>query len=156
MFSSVQTLSFTLTVTAVLVCSICIRRVYFHAFSHVPGPLLAKITNAYSAYHAVRRNTHVVIHRLHEKYGTGFGAWNYKQTNVLTEFRPCSAIWTRQDPVQQPRVNGRYVQLCKVLLLGPWLTALEEIYGRKNNLFKGRAYSAMRVRHCTITPRTCD
>lgn len=69
---SVQTLSYALTAIAILVCSICVRRIYFHAFSHVPGPFWAKITNAYSAYHAARRDTHVVIHRLHEKYGTRF------------------------------------------------------------------------------------
>lgn len=69
MYSTSQSLSYALTFVAVLICSIYIRRIYFHSFSHVPGPFLAKITNAYSAYHAAKRNTHVVIQRLHEKYG---------------------------------------------------------------------------------------
>lgn len=69
MYSALQTLSYAFTFTAILIYSICIRRIYFHPFSHIPGPFLANITNAYSAYHAAKRNTHVVIHRLHEKYG---------------------------------------------------------------------------------------
>lgn len=64
-----HTLIYALTVGLACIVSVCIRRVYFHAFSQVPGPLLAKVTNAYSAYHAARRNTHVVIQSLHEKYG---------------------------------------------------------------------------------------
>jgi hypothetical protein len=118
MFSTVLTLSSSLVLITVLTCSICLRNIYFHPFSQVPGPLLAKITNAYSAYHTARRNTHVVIHGLHEKYGKGDGAWRYKQTVVLTDYRLCSAIWTRQKPVQQPTVNGRHVGSCTVFLLG--------------------------------------
>lgn len=54
---------------AAYIISICIYRLRFHAFAHVPGPFLAKLTNAYSAYHAARQNTHVEIQRLHDNYG---------------------------------------------------------------------------------------
>jgi hypothetical protein len=69
MYSVSQTLSYAFTFIVVLIGFVCIRRIYFHSFSHIPGPFLAKTTNAYSAYHAAKRNTHVVIQRLHEKYG---------------------------------------------------------------------------------------
>ncbi|XPS74027.1 hypothetical protein M3J09_006155 [Ascochyta lentis] len=108
MYLSLQTLSYTIVSLLILGCSICVRRIYFHAFSHVPGPLLAKITNAYSAYHAARQNTHVVIHRLHEQYGP------------VVRYGPDRILFNTRE-------------------------SMEEIYGRKNNLFKGKAYNAMRV-----------
>ncbi|KAF3051051.1 hypothetical protein E8E11_010053 [Didymella keratinophila] len=108
MYSISQFLSYALTFVAVLICSICIRRIYFHPFSHVPGPFLAKITNAYSAYHAAKRNTHVVIQCLHEKYGP------------VVRYGPDRILFNNRE-------------------------SLEDIYGRENNLFKGRAYEGMRV-----------
>lgn len=70
MSSALLPLVYAVAAIVTFLCFVCIRRVYFHAFADIPGPFLAKITNAYSAYHAAKRDTHVVIQRLHEKYGT--------------------------------------------------------------------------------------
>lgn len=84
MGSPIQTTSYAVAITIVLISSICVRRIYFHAFSQVPGPFWAKITNAYSAYHATRRNTHVMIQSLHERYGTRTWpkSWHMKRLTV--------------------------------------------------------------------------
>ena len=43
---------------------------FFHPYAKYPGPLLAKFTNLYSAYHAWIGDIHVDMHKCHEKYGT--------------------------------------------------------------------------------------
>ncbi|KAF3000084.1 hypothetical protein E8E13_002367 [Curvularia kusanoi] len=103
-----QTIGFVVALVALYTLTVCIRRIYFHAFSHVPGPLLAKVSNAYSAYHAATRNTHVVIQGLHEKYGS------------VVRYGPDRILFNSPE-------------------------SMEEIYGRKNDLFKGRAYEGMRM-----------
>jgi hypothetical protein len=45
-------------------------RVIAHPLSKYPGPLLAKLTYGYAAYHAWRGDIHLEIWRLHQKYGT--------------------------------------------------------------------------------------
>ena len=46
-----------------------IYRIYFHPLAEYPGPLLAKITDLYSTYHALRGDRHLEFWRCHEKYG---------------------------------------------------------------------------------------
>jgi hypothetical protein len=72
MRSAVLFLMYAVLATATYVCFVCIRRIYFHPFTNIPGPFLAKLTNAYSAYYAAKGDTHVVIQRLHEKHGSSF------------------------------------------------------------------------------------
>lgn len=48
---------------------ICIYRLLFHPFAHIPGPFFAKLTGAYGLYHAWRQDTHLAIYRLHITYG---------------------------------------------------------------------------------------
>lgn len=48
---------------------LCLYRVFLHPLSGYPGPLLAKITDLYSTYYALRGDRHVEFFRAHEKYG---------------------------------------------------------------------------------------
>ncbi|KAI0476354.1 benzoate 4-monooxygenase cytochrome P450 [Xylariaceae sp. FL0804] len=52
-----------------ILVAIVIRRLWFHHFSQVPGPFLARATSLYSAYHSWRGTMHLDIQRCHMKYG---------------------------------------------------------------------------------------
>lgn len=52
------------------VLAVCIYRLTLHPYAKYPGPFLAKLTNAYSAYHAWKGDIHIDMHLCHEKYGT--------------------------------------------------------------------------------------
>ncbi|KAF2207353.1 hypothetical protein CERZMDRAFT_102447 [Cercospora zeae-maydis SCOH1-5] len=53
----------------VYTASLIIYRIFFHPLAKYPGPLLAKITDLYSTYHALRGDRHLDFYRIHEKYG---------------------------------------------------------------------------------------
>ncbi|CAK7217244.1 hypothetical protein SEUCBS140593_003143 [Sporothrix eucalyptigena] len=46
-----------------------VYRIFFHPLAKYPGPLLAKITDAYMLYHAWKGDRHLEFWRLHETYG---------------------------------------------------------------------------------------
>lgn len=46
-----------------------VYRIFFHPLAKYPGPLLAKITDLYSTYHAWKGDRHLEFWRTHEKYG---------------------------------------------------------------------------------------
>ncbi|KAF5856985.1 hypothetical protein ETB97_006441 [Aspergillus alliaceus] len=53
-------------------CKVLCRIIYqawFHPLAKYPGPVLAKFTNLYGAYHAWRGDIHRDMHRCHQKYG---------------------------------------------------------------------------------------
>ncbi|KAH8705075.1 putative benzoate 4-monooxygenase cytochrome P450 [Talaromyces proteolyticus] len=52
------------------IATTCIYRIYFHPFAKIPGPFLAKLTDAYALYHAWIKDTHLTIYSLHNQYGT--------------------------------------------------------------------------------------
>ncbi|EPS45380.1 hypothetical protein H072_595 [Dactylellina haptotyla CBS 200.50] len=58
-----------LGLSAIWVVLTVVYRLYFHPLSHLPGPLLAKVTDLYGGYHAWTRRNHYHLFELHKKYG---------------------------------------------------------------------------------------
>ncbi|KAH8601537.1 cytochrome P450 [Bisporella sp. PMI_857] len=56
-------------ITTALFFSLVIFRIFLHPLSHIPGPLLPKITSLWLYYHSYFGDEATVIHELHEKYG---------------------------------------------------------------------------------------
>lgn len=54
---------------AVYLFGLAVYRIYFHPLAKYPGPLLAKVTDLYQTYHALRGDRHLEFYRCHEKYG---------------------------------------------------------------------------------------
>ncbi|KJX96635.1 cytochrome P450 monooxygenase like protein [Zymoseptoria brevis] len=54
---------------AIYAFGIAVYRIWFHPLAKYPGPLLAKITDLHSTYHALKGNRHLEFWRNHEKYG---------------------------------------------------------------------------------------
>ncbi|KAI0200273.1 cytochrome P450 [Astrocystis sublimbata] len=48
---------------------VLVFRAFFHPLASFPGPLLAKFTNLYAAYHAWKGDIHLDIWRCHQRYG---------------------------------------------------------------------------------------
>ncbi|KAI9166344.1 Cytochrome P450 monooxygenase atnE [Paramyrothecium foliicola] len=63
--------TFTYAVGALLTYAIftLTYRLAFHPLSKYPGPLLSRLTNGYSGYHAIRRRLHLATYADHLKYG---------------------------------------------------------------------------------------
>lgn len=57
-------------IAAIYISSICVYRIFFHPLAAFPGPILAKVSNLYAAYHAWRGDVHEDILRCHERYGS--------------------------------------------------------------------------------------
>ena len=47
----------------------CIYSLHFHPLSRFPGPFLAKLTDAYSAFRSYQGKMHIDIQECHRKYG---------------------------------------------------------------------------------------
>ncbi|KAL3952158.1 cytochrome P450-like protein [Purpureocillium lilacinum] len=48
---------------------IVVYRIFFHPLAKYPGPLLAKVTDAYQLYHAYKGDRHLEFWRMHQRYG---------------------------------------------------------------------------------------
>ncbi|EMC96471.1 hypothetical protein BAUCODRAFT_33830 [Baudoinia panamericana UAMH 10762] len=59
---------FGITLATSLVCYI-VYVLLLHPLAKYPGPLLGRLTQAYDVYHAYKGDKHVLLHRLHQKYG---------------------------------------------------------------------------------------
>ncbi|KAI8963500.1 cytochrome P450 [Daldinia sp. FL1419] len=57
------------TLFIILLCSAAVYRVLFHPLRELPGPLIARISDVYGAYFAVRKDLHLVTLKDHNKYG---------------------------------------------------------------------------------------
>ncbi|CAK7563498.1 MAG: hypothetical protein SEPTF4163_001367 [Sporothrix epigloea] len=51
------------------IIGLVIYRIFLHPLAKYPGPLLAKLTDAYMLYHAWKGDRHLELWRLHERYG---------------------------------------------------------------------------------------
>jgi cytochrome P450 len=61
---------FTLAVTSILLLFVrSIYRIFFHPISHIPGPLLPKVTSLWLHYHAYIGDEATAIHALHQRFG---------------------------------------------------------------------------------------
>jgi len=58
-----------LTVSTALLFTRSIYRICFHPISHIPGPVLPKLTSFWLYYHAYIGDEASTIHKLHEQYG---------------------------------------------------------------------------------------
>ncbi|RFU28153.1 hypothetical protein B7463_g8180, partial [Scytalidium lignicola] len=61
-----------ITLTFLLIVFLLIRAIYqfaFHPLSHIPGPLLPKVTSLWLYWHAYVGDEATVIHKAHERYG---------------------------------------------------------------------------------------
>ncbi|OJD29979.1 cytochrome p450 [Diplodia corticola] len=60
-----------------------VYQVKLHPLAKHPGPFLAKLTNAYGAYHALKEDVHLEMWRCHQKYGD-FVRWGPDRVLVNT------------------------------------------------------------------------
>ncbi|KAN0106094.1 cytochrome P450 [Hyaloscypha variabilis] len=58
-----------LTISTTLILFSSIYRVFMHPISHIPGPLIPKLTSLWLYYHAYIGDEASTIHQLHEQYG---------------------------------------------------------------------------------------
>ncbi|KAI0439265.1 cytochrome P450 [Xylaria telfairii] len=58
-----------LVVGSLSIAYVIVYRIFFHPLAEFNGPLLAKFSNLYAAYHAWKGDIHVDIWRCHQKYG---------------------------------------------------------------------------------------
>lgn len=61
--------TFTVASLVLLLLARTIYRIYLHPLSHIPGPILPKITSLWLHYHAYVGDEASTIHRLHAQYG---------------------------------------------------------------------------------------
>jgi hypothetical protein len=66
---SINPLAALLATTTLLFLSCGIYQLFLHPLSHIPGPLLSKLTSFWLYYHAYVGDEATVIHKAHEKYG---------------------------------------------------------------------------------------
>ncbi|KAG0646708.1 Cytochrome P450 monooxygenase yanH [Hyphodiscus hymeniophilus] len=58
-----------LAITTAVFLSRCLYRLTLHPLSHIPGPLLPKLTSLWLYYHAYIGDEATVIHKAHKQYG---------------------------------------------------------------------------------------
>jgi hypothetical protein len=59
-----------LSTSSILFLAGCVYRLAFHPLSHIPGPLLPKLTSFWLYYHAYIGDEATVIHEAHSRYGS--------------------------------------------------------------------------------------
>ncbi|KAL2266815.1 hypothetical protein VTJ83DRAFT_6167 [Remersonia thermophila] len=94
-----------------------VYRIFFHPLAKYPGPLLAKVTNAYMLYHAWKGDRHLEFWRLHEKYGRvvrfGPNSLSFNSNTALKEiygFRTNVRKAEFYDAFVHPRPNTHNVR----------------------------------------------
>ncbi|KAI1300937.1 cytochrome P450 [Xylaria venustula] len=99
-------------------------RIFFHPLAKFPGPLLAKFTNLYAAYHAWKGDIHIDIMRCHQKYGT----------------QACSQV---QDKLLNMMIIGDRVRYSPNRIVINTPEALRDIYGHAARVRKYDGYNML-------------
>ncbi|KAL4948588.1 cytochrome P450 [Aspergillus filifer] len=78
------------------IASVCIYRLYFHPLAKYPGPLLARLTTLYGAYHGWKGDFSTKLYELHEKYGD-YVRWtpNYIVVNTAQGFQDVYGVGSK-------------------------------------------------------------
>jgi hypothetical protein len=104
-----------------------VYRLYFHPLTHIPGPLLARITDWYNVVVAFGDDRHLDFYKLHQKYGMGLpDTWRneWAEYHLTKTFLPGTVV--RYGP-SRVSINSN--------------TALPQIYHVKANVQKSNHYS---------------
>ena len=75
-----------------------IYQLWLHPLSKYPGPLLAKFTNLYAAYHGWRQDLHVDMLKCHEKYGPYFHSPSKQPDYGPDVSRAVRPLWPQKAP----------------------------------------------------------
>ena len=70
-----------------LFISISIYRIYFHRLRHFPGPRLAALSKLWHVWQCRDSRNHLVLERLHQKYGSFVRTGECKLTCSRNQFR---------------------------------------------------------------------
>ncbi|KAL4945563.1 hypothetical protein BDV06DRAFT_184518 [Aspergillus oleicola] len=78
------------------IASVCIYRLYFHPLAKYPGPLLARLTTLYGAYHGWKGDFSTKLYELHERYGD-YVRWtpNYIVVNTAQGFQDVYGVGSK-------------------------------------------------------------
>lgn len=105
LYSVVEKLSYhkvgALTAGLALLCTVvgAIYQLYFHPLAKFPGPFWAKLSILPSWYHTVRRDRHIWLQLLQERYG--------KSTTIVTD--KCVLMYARpRIPILPQRRDYEY------------------------------------------------
>ncbi|KAF4126179.1 Cytochrome P450 [Geosmithia morbida] len=69
MAEHLRVLGLLLSIGVLYTLCLCLYRIVFHPLARYPGPLVAKVTDAYQLYHAYCGDRHIEFWRLHQRYG---------------------------------------------------------------------------------------
>ena len=74
-----------------------------HPLARYPGPILAKVTDMYAAYHGFRGDIHVDIWKCHAKYGTShvlshdLPVANYEAEGTFVRYGPNRVVMNSRE-----------------------------------------------------------
>lgn len=102
--------------------STSIYRTSFHPLAKFPGPLLGRITDLYSVYHAWKGDRHIDFQRLHQQYGK-------------PKLQPYPSV------LQSLRTPGDVVRYGPNRISINTNTALHNIYQSRSNVQKSKFYN---------------
>lgn len=126
----------------------CIYQITLHPLSKYPGPLIAKFTNLYGAYHAAVGDLHLDILRCHQQHGQRleFTSSRHQLAHVRIEG---SVIRYGPDRIIVNSSNGLHGEMLTPSMKSCWLipSICEDIYGHGKNVVKSKSYAP--IAHAT-------
>ncbi|RYP89948.1 hypothetical protein DL770_003928 [Monosporascus sp. CRB-9-2] len=142
-----------LAYAAYIIIPLCLllasSRLLFHPLRSYPGPLLARLTDAYAAYFAIRKRLHIVTYQNFQKYGPVV-----RQAPNRLVFNTVTAVHAK-DIYLSPRVTKGQAYRCSQLRAKypSILNALDKDQHRRKRKFVGQALTerSMRAFEPTMT-----